>query len=209
MCGPIKGEMMNKLVYGVGINDVDYVVQKRETIGYVDGKRKQKLIWVCPSYSVWQHMLARCYSEKLTERHPTYEGCSVCGEWVYLSKFKTWMETQDYQNKQLDKDLLIQGNKIYSPDTCVFVSQRVNSFLTDRKNDRGEWSLGVYFNKQVGKFKAQCCNPFSGKQENLGYFSDPDEAHSAWKTRKHELACLLAEEETDDRIKLALTVRYL
>ena len=39
-----------KLIYGVGTNDADYVVRRLETIGYVDGKQKQKLIWFCPYY---------------------------------------------------------------------------------------------------------------------------------------------------------------
>ena len=49
-----------KLVCGVGINDADYVVTKQETIGYVDGKQKQKLIWRCPFYKTWTlHLRAR------------------------------------------------------------------------------------------------------------------------------------------------------
>ena len=48
-----------KLVYGVGNNDADYVVQKRETIGCADGKTKQNLVWECPYYRTWVDMLAR------------------------------------------------------------------------------------------------------------------------------------------------------
>ena len=70
-----------KLVYGVGINDADYVVQKYETIVYVNGKRKRRLVWICPFYQSWKHMLQRCYSNKFKERNPTYEGCSVSEEW--------------------------------------------------------------------------------------------------------------------------------
>lgn len=46
-----------KLLYGVGINDADYVVQRKETIGYVDGEQKRKLIWICPFYQTWKSML--------------------------------------------------------------------------------------------------------------------------------------------------------
>lgn len=34
-----------KLVFGVGINDANYVVEKWETIEYVSGEQKKKLIW--------------------------------------------------------------------------------------------------------------------------------------------------------------------
>ena len=110
---------VERLVYGVGINDADYVVQKFETIGYVSGKKKQKRVWRCPYYRVWTHMLERCYDVKRQERQPTYKDCSVSTEWLTFSVFKSWMEKQDFEGKQLDKDLLIEGNKIYSAETCV------------------------------------------------------------------------------------------
>ena len=117
-----------KLVCGVGNNDSDYVVTKFETI-VVNGKLKQKLIWVCPYYRVWKGMLERCYSIKYQESQPTYIGCSVTDEWLTFSAFKNWMEKQNFEGMQLDKDLLIEGNKVYSPETCVFVSGMVNNFI--------------------------------------------------------------------------------
>ena len=68
-----------KLVYGVGINDADYVVRRMKTIK-VNGKRKQKLVWECPYYRVWKAMLQRCYSIKTQDKNPSYKGCSVSEE---------------------------------------------------------------------------------------------------------------------------------
>lgn len=197
-----------RLVYGVGVNDADYVTQKFETIGYVDGKQKRKLVWFCPYYRVWHDMLRRCYSAKLQEKYTTYKGCNVSEEWLTFSNFRAWMEGQDFDDKQLDKDILIEGNKVYSEDTCVFVSSRVNLFTTDRGNDRGEWLIGVYWNKRVGKFQSNCSNPFTKKRENLGLFGCEIEAHQAWLKRKLELAHLLAAEQTDSRVAKALIERY-
>lgn len=121
----------NKLVYGVGVNDADYVVQKFERIGYEAGKIKLNLVWVCPYYSIWMAMLKRCYSAKYQESRPTYTGCTVATEWLTFSNFKSWMEKQDWQNKHLDKDLLFEGNKVYNSDTCMFVTQLVNSFINN------------------------------------------------------------------------------
>ena len=196
-----------KLVYGVGINDADYVVQKFETIE-VNGVRKQKRVWVCPYYQAWTHMLERCYSDKYQERFPTYKGCSVSDEWLTFSNFRRWMESQDWEYKQLDKDLLFEGNKVYSKETCVFVTKAVNMFTTDRGASRGEWLIGVYWNKRAGKFRVSCRNPFTKKQEHLGYFTSEIEAHQAWLERKLEIAHLIAAEQTDDRVAKALNERY-
>lgn len=196
-----------KLVCGVGINDADYVVQKWETIE-VNGKRKQKLVWICPYYRVWHSMLNRCYSSKFQERQPTYKGCSVSEEWLTFSNFRRWMERQDFEGMHLDKDLLFAGNKVYSKETCVFVTREVNSFTLDRGASRGEWLLGVYWYKERSKFHSQCSNPFTKKKEHLGLFLNEVEAHKAWLKRKLELAHLLAAEQTDSRIAKALIDRY-
>ena len=197
-----------KLVYGVGINNADYVTQKFETIGFVGGKQKQKLVWVCPYYRAWRSMLERCYSAKLQERHPTYKGCTVSEEWLTFSNFRNWMAAQNWKGLQLDKDLLIDGNKIYSADNCVFVTPMVNSFTTDRGAARGEWLIGVYLNKESEKFLARCNNPFTKKCEYLGCFDCEQEAHNAWAKRKLELAHEIAAIQTDERISKALIDRY-
>ena len=196
-----------KLVFGVGINDADYVVQKMGTID-VDGVRKQKLVWICPYYRVWVNMLSRCYSIKLQELRPTYEGCSVSEEWILFSNFRAWMVDQDWEGKQLDKDLLMGGNKVYSENTCIFVTRVVNSFLTDRGAARGKWMIGVAWDKSANKFKSRCSNPFTKKNENLGYFTYEQEAHNAWLKRKLELAKELATIQTDERVAKALINRY-
>lgn len=197
-----------KLVYGVGVNDADYVVQKNETVGYVDGKRKQKLIWVCPFYRVWKSMLERCYSARWQEKYQTYAGCTVATEWLTFSNFKAWMEKQNWKGNQLDKDLLFEGNKLYSAETCVFVTQTVNSFVNDRGNDRGKWLIGADYHKPSEKFRALCSNPFTKKRESLGYFDSEQQAHEAWLERKLELAHELAAIQTDPRVAEALITRY-
>ena len=195
-----------KLVCGVGINDADYVVKKMETIE-VNGVRKHRLVWECPYYRAWKNMLQRCYSAKYQKKCPTYLGCSVSEEWLRFSNFRRWMEEQDWGCKQLDKDLLFEGNNVYSEETCVFVTQTVNKFTTDRVNDRGECLIGVYWDKRVGRFRASCRNPFTKKQEHLGYFTCELDAHQEWLNRKLELAHLLAE-QTDERVAKALIERY-
>ena len=195
---------MSKLVFGVGINDADYSVTCYENLE--DGKRRQ--VWMCPFYRAWKNMMARGYSRKEKTKHPTYKDVTLCQEWLLFSNFSGWMQTQDWEGKQLDKDLLVNGNKVYGPENCVFVSAEVNKFLTDRGNDRGEHKIGVHWAKNVGKFMARCSNPFTGKRDSLGLFSDEDEAHNAWLAKKLEHAKVLASLQTDARITKALIAKY-
>ena len=197
-----------KLVYGVGINDADYFTQKFETIE-VNGVRKKKRVWICPYYQSWKEMLRRCYSPEYQEKKPTYKGCSVSEEWLRFSNFRRWMEKQDWEGMQLDKDLLLEGNKVYSGETCVFVTSTVNMFTIDRGASRGEWLIGVNWHKGAGKFRSQCGNPFTNKGEPLGLFLCEEEAHQAWLKRKLELAKELAAEQTDERVAKALIERYI
>ena len=199
---------VKRLVRGVGVNDANYAVHKWETIGYVNGKQKKKLVWICPFYRAWASMLDRCYSIKYQERYPTYKGCTVSEEWKTFSNFRAWMVTQDFEGKQLDKDLLIEGNKVYSPETCVFVSPMVNTFTIDKGAARGEFLIGVTWDKPTEKFKSQCRNPLTKKNGYLGLFTSEQEAHQAWLKCKLELAYELAAIQTDSRVAEALINRY-
>lgn len=192
-----------KKLCGVGVNDADYRTRICET---VNGRSKE--VWRCPFLRTWSNMIARCYSAGYSARHPSYQDCCVCGEWLTFSNFKAWMETQDWEGKQLDKDILVPGNKLYSPETCVFVSGDLNLFLVARDAARGRYPLGVYLERRRNKFQVKCNNPFIGEYEHLGRFSTLEEAHEAWRQRKHELACQYANMQTDPRVAKALRRRF-
>lgn len=198
---------LKKLVCDVAVNDADYAVVKYETTE-VNGVRKRKQVWVCPYYSTWTSMLKRCYSAKVQEKYPTYIGCSVSDEWLVFSKFKAWMEKQDFEGNHLDKDLLVEGNKVYGPDTCVFIAPLINTFIIDSGAARGEWMIGASWHKKKNKFQSMCKNPFTKKQEHLGLFTTEQAAHNAWRKRKLELAHELAAIQTDLRVAKALINRY-
>ena len=199
---------MNKLVCGVGVNDLPYRTQVKEELPKNGGKRIRKTVFLCKYYTAWKNMLERCYSKKSLESYPTYIGTRVCSEWLSATAFKKWMEQQDWHGKCLDKDIIAPGSKLYSPDTCAFVLPATNLFVTASDASRGDYPIGVCLFKPTGKYKAQCRNPFTGKQESLGYFSTPEEAHEVWRERKHELAQLVAATESDPRVVEALKKRY-
>ena len=180
---------------GIGINDANYHVHK---IGST----------LCHYYDTWSGMLRRAYNDEYKKKYPTYEGVTVCEEWHSFMNFRSWMVEQDWNGKHLDKDILVKGNKIYSPDTCVFVDAVVNIFITDSAAARGEYPIGVSWHKRDCVFQGYCNNPFTKKIEHLGYFDCPNQAHLAWKTRKHELSCQLADLQKDERVANALRTRY-
>ena len=199
---------MNKLVYGVGVNDLDYMTRVYEYVTKDGGKRVRKTVFRCKYYTAWIGMLGRCYSNKYLESYPTYIGTSVCSEWLSATAFKKWMEQQDWQGKCLDKDIVVPKSKLYSPETCAFVLEATNNFVLARDASRGEYPIGVNLCKRTGKYYASCKNHFTGKKENLGLFLTPEEAHEAWRKRKHDLAQLVADTESDPRVVEALKKRY-
>lgn len=164
-----------KTVLNVGINDASY-----KTTQTINGKSVN-----CPYYRVWLTMLSRCYSKKFLTKRSTYLGCTVCKEWLLFSNFKLWMQTQDWQNKQLDKDLRIPGNKVYSKDTCMFVTPEVNNLFNSCTSKRGKYLIGVCWDSKVKKYRSQC--RVDGKEVYLGIFNTEQEAHNIYYEYKRKM----------------------
>lgn len=175
------------MLYGVGVLDATYKVTVYQRVG---GKLKQ--VWLCPYYRRWKGMLERGYSETYKKKYPSYEGCTVCDEWLTFTNFKFWMEKQKWEGKDLDKDLLGDGG-VYSPSTCIFIPQRINKFLTNGKKARKLNTIGVTL-VRGGKYAASCHDPFTGKYVWLGQRSTEEEAGLLWREKKYEMALKLAEE---------------
>ena len=134
-------------------------------------------------YDIWRGMLMRCYDEKVHNREPLYKGCSVCDEWLNYSNFKKWYEDNYYivnnEKMHLDKDILHKGNKVYSSENCIIVPERINELFVKNNKRRGEFPLGVYFNKPENKFISTCriidINGVS-KKKHIGYHNTPEDA---------------------------------
>lgn len=109
------------------------------------------------------------------------------------------METQDWEGKALDKDLIGDG-KLYSPECCVFIDQSLNNFLLTNSLRRGKYPLGVSFEK--GKYRADIKR--DGKSFSLGRFLTPEDAHRRWQKEKKSQADALFLCEDDERVKNGL-----
>ena len=137
-------------------------------------------------YMLWHSMLKRCYSDTCKNKNPTYIDCKVSDGFLYYEYFYEWCNKQigfGVDGWQLDKDLLIKGNKVYSEDSCVFIPQEINSLLVKREASRGEYLIGVYWHNTNKAFVAQV-NKNKGKQEHLGYFKTELEAFNTYKQAK-------------------------
>lgn len=164
--------MRSKLVYGVGINDYN----KKITEGGMG---------IIQAYKTWSGMLKRCYDSRFHKKHPTYTDCLVCEEWKSFSNFKNWFDKNYIYGCQLDKDILIQGNKVYSPSTCSFVPQKINSILLDCGASRGKYKIGVSYHMRYKKYKATV--NINGKNKHLGYFATEEEAYQEYCKNKKEI----------------------
>lgn len=141
-------------------------------------------------YSTWKTMLARCYSESRLKASPTYNGCNVHEDWFNFQNFANWFNENYYeipgQKTTLDKDILLKGNKIYGPDTCIFVPEDINLLFVKRNANRGECPIGVNYHKVSSKYKAECRN-HSGNKKHLGLYINKEEAFRAYKKYKEQL----------------------
>lgn len=177
--GVIKDLMMPS-VYGVGF------------VGIGDKNKSNFTV----AYNKWLSMLTRCYAEGSKVENPTYSDCTVCEEWHNFQNFAKWFEDSypggESKDWQLDKDLKVIGNKTYSPDTCIFIPQNVNLFTVANQGSRGKYMIGVSWNTEKRKFRAQCNNPLTTANEHIGYFTNELSAHIAWRKVKSAHAVKLA-----------------
>lgn len=164
-----------RAIYGIGINDSKYITNPK-----INGRTV-----TCPYYRVWNSMFARCYSKKLHSVRPTYTECLVVKEWHTFSVFKAWMIKQDWQGKELDKDILVVGNKIYSPSTCIFIDSKTNNLLASSMAARGEFPQGVSFDRESGRYRSYCS--VDGRLRNLGRYATVKMAEARYLEFKSSL----------------------
>lgn len=143
-------------------------------------------------YTRWQAMLDRCYSKRQAQDNPTYTECVVCAEWLTFSTFHSWVITQTWEGKQLDKDMRVPGSNIYSPGTCVFISAELNNLFHKHEYRKGEYPTGVKKKISTGRFSANIS--LAGQDKHLGYFKTPEEASVVYEAAKKQrvlelLAC--------------------
>jgi hypothetical protein len=150
---------------------------------------------------LWKSMIQRCSFSKL---HPSYIPCEVSTDFKDFQVFAEWCNSQFNFNckdesgylLQLDKDLLVKGNKVYSSQFCTFIPREINMFLVKRNLSRGKFPVGVCYREKQNKWESNC-NLGNGKQKYLGVFTTSDSAFIAYKRFKENLAKSLAYKYSD------------
>ena len=179
-------------MYGIFVNDADYITSLS-----VDGKRI-----TCPIFSRWKNMIIRCNDKKYHDKFPTYKDCTIDNQWHSFMSFRGWVLTQsDWECCELDKDLLVDGNNIYGPQFCIFISPHINTFFAHNTRRLSSDSLGVFFHR--GNWYARC-----GGESLKRYYSPPfdlrGDAVLWYQNKRKELAYVLAAKQTNPIIANAI-----
>ncbi|PLS04037.1 AP2 domain-containing protein [Neobacillus cucumis] len=148
-------------------------------------------------YKVWSSMLNRAYNAKYHKRNPSYKDVTVCQDWHSFQNFGECFDENYYEvdgeKMNLDKDILFKGNKVYSPDKCCFVPDKLNTLIVTCNSARGSLPIGVTFNKVTRSYQTQSADG-KGKVVPLGHYSSPEEAFEVYKNFKENVIKHIANE---------------
>lgn len=184
-----KTKSNRQLVQGKGINDADFKVIYKDKV-----TNKQ---YLHPIYRIWNNMLSRCYNTNVQQsRSPTYEGSSVCEEWLTFSTFMAWVEKQDHVGMALDKDIINEGNTVYSPENCIFVTQHLNNLFTQNS------TRNVTHLKKKDVFVAAIS--IDGITNTIGQYKTEAEAQSAYAAAKYAVVVSQANRLNDKHVTNAI-----
>lgn len=179
-------------------------------VGYIgEGKyRPRDSMFMKMVHDTWKNMIARGYNEETKQIQPTYRDVTVCKEWHNFQNFAEWMVNHDFWNfgYQLDKDLIIRGNSVYSKDTCTLLPREINAVLSIKRSGSSDTPTGVY--KTGEKYLAKSHLGENGVKI-LGYFLTVEEASAAYVKAKEAYIHSLAEKwkgKIEDRAYQALLV---
>lgn len=177
-------------------------------IGAVNSGKYRSVIngKVTKEYRAWNNLITRISDEKQLSKYPKYKDCCICDDWLIFDNFAEWHKENYYEVDDeimcLDKDILVKGNKIYSPETCIYVPNSINVLFTKSDKNRGEFPIGVYYEKTSDKFKSQLSyqehRNGKKKRKNLGRFDTCEEAFNKYKTEKEKYIKIVADRYRND-----------
>lgn len=148
------------------------------------------------AYTTWVNMIRRCYDPYTINksRGMSYKDVTVCKEWHNFQNFAEWFENNYYEIPGekicLDKDILVKGNKVYSPDTCIFAPESINGMFVYNKPQNKREPIGVHKEKYYGTYKVNYAVPGSKNGERkykyVGSFRNVNDAFASYKKAKED-----------------------
>ena len=157
-----------------------------------------------PEYKQYLAMIERCKTNGQTQTtYESYINVTLSEDFNTFEKWLEWAKEQigfgntadNGKRWPLDKDILLKGNKLYSPDYCVFIPNEINNFVTNRKTDRGEYPIGVHYSTKDKKYVASCS--MNSKKYYIGGYNSIEESFMAYKQFKEQAAKQLAIQYTN------------
>lgn len=153
-------------------------------------------------YTSWANMFERSYNKKFKNIHNTYNDCIVDKRFHCFQDFGVWFNDNYYEIENetmcLDKDILYKGNKIYGPETCIFVPDFINKIFPRSDATRGGLPIGVsYVSCETTNCFAASCSIYDEnlgyrKKKHLGTFDNEYDAFLAYKTYKEAYIKIIA-----------------
>jgi len=185
---------------GTGYAEGESVVRKNGRVRLFnqkcDDKFLKRLGKVLTLEGVYHHnMITRATNENYRVKFPTYKDVTVSENFKDFQFFANWCNNQvgfGINGFVLEKDLLVPNNKVYSEDTCVFVPDVINSFLTFNKIRQNGLPVGVSWSSTEDCYKSYCAQ-LNGKNKTLGRFTNPKDAFAAYCKFKEAMAQKLVE----------------
>ena len=159
-------------------------------------------------------MISRCSSGYGTVR-PSYSNCSVAVPFEDKQYFLNWWNVQPFagarddlgRSYHLDKDVIVPGNTVYGPETCVFIPAAINSFYSFLDSSFND-SVGAIKNTRNNKWAAEIkLWPLPRKKHLGSTFECKEEAHAAYCTAKDTHArhmALYFQDKVDGKVIHAL-----
>ena len=160
----------------------------------------------------WRGVLTRCFCPKWKSTHKTYDDCSISEDWENYQNFCEWVTKQKFYGSldyNIDKDLIIKGNKLYSEDTCLLVPSQVNKLIIKPKQFNNNLPVGVSTRGDLAnKFMSRHSRIITGeKVAYLGLYDTPEEAFYHYKVSKESYikqVALLYRDKVDNKTFEAL-----
>lgn len=160
---------------------------KIQGIGFIGvGIHKSRLdSAINPTYRVWTDMITRVYRAEDGKTNKSYSDVTVCEEWHNFQNFAEWYEGNYFYGLgyHLDKDILSEGSKVYSPKTCCLIPREINNLFVTKDRGASKYPQGVSYDKQRWKFKFQMG---TGENRVSKRFDSIEEATYAYKESKEE-----------------------
>lgn len=160
----------------------------------------------CITFRAWQQMLRRVHGASNRD----YSACKIHPDFYEYQTFASWAVKQigyGTPGFHIDKDLLSNGELIYSPQTCVFVPNQINIAIRGIPAKESGLPTGVV--KRGPRFYASYID--KDKYVPVGGFECPQEASRAYLKAKQRQLTALADEwkdKIDPRAYSALLTFY-